>query len=286
MEARYFSSNNYLFARLGHNPSYLWRSKCVVNPRFIVRGGERWCIGTSNSIPLLQEPWIQNGKCIDNNESIYPMAHSFTVNNIMDATQKRCNLELILQLFPESVATDIITTPLVPQVVEDSLVWKAEKNGAYLVKSAYWLCMEELVDTSNLRCPGNWSGVWKLKVPPKVKNFIWRLSCGCLPTRIRLHDKGVQCPTSCVNCNDEDGDAAHVFFHCSFVVQVWQVAGLGDEVTAAIQNYTTVEDVVFALLHKLSAWRRCYGAFGSTVTSNFAKINKSFVYMLLSGLDT
>jgi hypothetical protein len=50
------------------------------------------------------------------------MVQGFTVNNIIDATQKRWNMELIFQLFSEDVATDIITTLLVPQVSEDLLV--------------------------------------------------------------------------------------------------------------------------------------------------------------------
>jgi len=59
-----------------------------------------------------------------------------------------------------------------------------------------------------------------LKVPPKSKNFIWRMCPGCLPTRVRLQDKGVQCPENCVSCNDERDDLAHVFFHYPFAVQV------------------------------------------------------------------
>jgi hypothetical protein len=31
---------------------------------------------------------------------------------------------------------------------------------------------------------------------------------GCLPTRIRLHDKGVQCPTQCVSCVSPHEDMA------------------------------------------------------------------------------
>jgi len=36
---------------------------------------------------------------------------------------------------------------------------------------------------------------------------------GCLPTRVRLQDKGVQCPIDCVSFNDDAEDLAHVFFH-------------------------------------------------------------------------
>ena len=55
----------------------------------------------------------------------------------------------------------------------DQLVWKVEKNGLYFVKSAYRLCVEELVDTSHMRKPVFWLGIQKLKEPPKIKNLIW-----------------------------------------------------------------------------------------------------------------
>ncbi|XP_024631302.1 uncharacterized protein [Medicago truncatula] len=42
---------------------------------------------------------------------------------------------------------------------------------------------------------------------------------GFSPTRIRLHDKGVHCPTDCVNCNFGQEDFAHLFFSCPFAIQ-------------------------------------------------------------------
>lgn len=54
---------------------------------------------------------------------------------------------------------------LIRQVEEDKLI---EKNGSYSVKNSYSLCVEYLVDTSHLRRPGYWSGIWHLKVPPKL----------------------------------------------------------------------------------------------------------------------
>jgi hypothetical protein len=52
----------------------------------------------------------------------------------------------------------------------DKLVWKAEKNGCYSVRSACRICIEDVIN-DHLRKPGYWSGIWRLKVPPKIKNF-------------------------------------------------------------------------------------------------------------------
>jgi hypothetical protein len=78
--------------------------------------------------------------------------------------------------FDNTTAEAIINMPLLPQVVDDRLVWREGKNGYYMVKSAYRLCMEDLINTCHLRAPGFWSGIWKVKSPPKVKNLILRIS--------------------------------------------------------------------------------------------------------------
>jgi len=64
-KARYFPIGSYMTANLGHNSSYVWRS--ILKAHFIVRGGACWCIGTCNSIPVLNEPWLVNGERIDGN---------------------------------------------------------------------------------------------------------------------------------------------------------------------------------------------------------------------------
>lgn len=94
---------------------------------------------------------------------------------------------------PETVQK-ILKTPLFYQVEEDQLIWRAEKNGHYSVRSAYRICMEEIAGNSHLHRAGNWDNIWRIKVPPKVKNLIWRVCRNCLPTRARLLDKGVHCP--------------------------------------------------------------------------------------------
>lgn len=103
------------------------------------------------------------------------------------------------------------------------MLWKEEKNGRYSMCSAYRLCVEELIDSSHLRRPGCQFGIWKLKVPTKVKNLVWRMCRVCLPTRVRLHDKGVQCPMQCVSCTSNHEDLAHLIFECSVTTQVWYI---------------------------------------------------------------
>ena len=58
---------------------------------------------------------------------------------------------MIQQVFISDIADSILRTLLLNQVVDEKLIWKAKKNDLNSIKSAYILCMEELVVTSHLR---------------------------------------------------------------------------------------------------------------------------------------
>lgn len=77
-----------------------------------------------------------------------------------------------------------------------------------------------------MRRPGQWNSIWKLKVPPKVKNLIWRVCCDCFPTRIHLNNRRVACLSECVMCSEAYEDFLHALFTCPRVSQVWQVVNL------------------------------------------------------------
>jgi len=54
------------------------------------------------------------------------------------------------------------------------------------------------VDNSHLRKNGHWIGIWKSKVPLKVKSMVWRVCRECLPMHVRLNRIGVTCLSLCV----------------------------------------------------------------------------------------
>ncbi|RHN71289.1 putative reverse transcriptase zinc-binding domain-containing protein [Medicago truncatula] len=249
-KARYFPSKSYLDATVGHNPSFVWRS--ILRARFIVRGGARWTIGSGANIPILDASWLSHGDCIDGNITGSHYVQDFKVQSLLFDHRKGWNVPLIRQVFSDDVADRILNMPLFEQVQHDRLIWKAEINGCYSVKSAYKLCVEELIDISHLHRPDNWKDIWRLKVPPKIKHLLWRMCRGCLPTCIRLQDKGVSCPTMCASCNSNYEDLNHIFFECPFAIHVWKSAWMWFDVQhAAMQTDSTV-DAIFYLLRNLS----------------------------------
>jgi hypothetical protein len=76
---------------------------------------------------------------------------------------------------------------------------------------------------------------------------------GCLPTRVRLLDKGVVCPTNCSSCDSTYEDLLHVFLDCPFAIQVWNRTGLWGSVQHALTHTASGTNAIFYLLQNLSA---------------------------------
>jgi hypothetical protein len=80
-----------------------------------------------------------DGKCIDDNYDVSHVTGGPSVQSLIDTTAKAWNVNVIQQVFSPEITRRILDTPLIDQVTDDRLVWKAERNGYYSVKSAYRL---------------------------------------------------------------------------------------------------------------------------------------------------
>jgi ribonuclease HI len=250
-KARYFPRSDYLGATIGANPSYIWRS--IHSVQNLIRKGARWCIGTGSSIPLMYHPWLANGDCITPLHTGGAHFRTGSVSDLVDPHTKVWRQDLISHLFDEPTTDAILSTPLFPQVLVDALNWSGERNGQYSVRSAYRIHTETITSAAHLYRPGPWSSIWKLKVPPKVKNLVWRVCRSCLPTQARLLSRGVQCPAHCVLCNEGEEDSTHILFTCPYASQVWQKTHLWGFVQHAVAVCGSVDDIVFHLLQTISA---------------------------------
>jgi hypothetical protein len=57
-KAKYYHKEGFLVAKLGHNPSYVWRS--IHSSQVVVRGGLRWKLGNGEKVSVWKYPWLRN----------------------------------------------------------------------------------------------------------------------------------------------------------------------------------------------------------------------------------
>ena len=86
----------------------------------------------------------------------------------------------------------------------DIFKWNLHLNGRFSVKSMYDALVHNEVPSDNRK-------LWKLKIPLRVKIFLWFLNKGVILTRDNLARRNWQGSKKCVFCNHNES-IKHLFF--------------------------------------------------------------------------
>ncbi|XP_043814106.1 uncharacterized protein LOC122724009 [Manihot esculenta] len=183
--------------------------------QLLVRG-TRWRVGDGRSIFVKNNPWLPSDSNFVPNDPMF-IDDAMHVSDLFVPGELRWDLEKVLNIFSMDDVRSILAIPLPLNPRPDKLIWHFEKRGFYTVKTAYYCVLSMLgrhlrVGTSDL-----WKKVWALDVPPKVRDFIWRLFRGVLPTRDNLARRGVDVPLGCLFC-DANESIDHLFFSCPMAI--------------------------------------------------------------------
>ena len=99
----------------------------------------------------------------------------------------------------------------------DQLVWHFDKKGICSVRSCYKAAMELKNDarSSDQELMVRWwKSLWSLKVPSKVKLFVWRTFHDSIPTLFNLGRRGVKVNKFCPQCKESIETPFHALFGC------------------------------------------------------------------------
>ncbi|KAM1521834.1 hypothetical protein ACFX10_012017 [Malus domestica] len=155
---------------------------------------------------------------------------------------------------------------------KDKLVWAANRNGKYSVKSGYrWLQIRS-IEARDHQMPvvrsisqTLWKCIWQLAVPPQIRHFLWvSLHLG-LPTGKALFNRRLSSSPSCPLCLSADETVEYVFLRCPWVAAVWFGGALNYKVDAAsFVSWSRWLQDVFSLSWGSSAdrqWLQAYVSF-------------------------
>lgn len=220
-KACYFHDGSFLSAKVGSNPSYVWRS--IVEAQSLLKQGCVCRVGRGNIVSVINDPWLPD----INDPYIHTRSeaiHNAKVSALMSTDENQWDRDLILDIFDERDAMLILSIPINTEE-EDTWYWKYEKMGNYTVKSAY---NSLSLNSGNVQIDnfGFWRQLWNLKIPPKVKHFLWRAVNGCLPTKDNLRCKRVDVDLYCPTCQNEAESTLHALVTCSYAENCWSMSGL------------------------------------------------------------
>jgi len=97
----------------------------------------------------------------------------------------------------------------------DTFRWNLTNSGSFTVRSFYL----HLLDSQP---PFRHKMIWKLKIPLKIKTFLWFLQRGILLTKDNLAKKNWTGSQKCCGCNSNE-TIQHLFLDCPYARLVWRI---------------------------------------------------------------
>ena len=241
-KAKYFP-NNSIFEAKSSSGSFTW--KCILWSRDLIERGSSWRVGNGDSVRIYKNVWLPSpdGRI---KSPIFHLAPESTVQSLIDPDTGWWNTNLIDWCFHPPDARLIKSLPLSFTPQPDTLVWKSEKSRSYSVKSEYKsLCELHNRDTNRPLVSdsqkGFWKCLWKLKVPGKIKHFLWRACTNSLPTKVNLRKRKILEETECPRCAGVPETVQHALWSCNCIKVVWDSDfGWVDRSAAATDSFSDV----------------------------------------------
>ncbi|KAH9666707.1 reverse transcriptase domain-containing protein [Citrus sinensis] len=220
-KARYYPNADFTQAKMGSNPSFVWRS--ILAAQKILIQGSRVQVGSGQSITIGSVPWLPDQESGFITTNLPATLASAPVSSLMIPDHRRWDYDLVKDVFNRRDRDCILQIPLSSRRDCDTWYWFPDAKGVYTVQSCYkWMdIISEPPDS------GVWNKIWKLAVPAKIKNFLWRAVANVVPTADNLLSRRVEVHPYCSICNASLETIYHVLVDCPFAKQCWMVSLVG-----------------------------------------------------------
>ena len=262
-KARYFPRYTFLEAKESPGCSYVWISLVAALP--ILKSGYCWRVGNGSS---MGDKWIPNYPTNKVLHPIHELADGMAVSELIDPELHVWRGDMIMTLYHRDDAIVITKIPLNRRNVSDSIIWLHNKNGMFLVKSAYKVARRMRGEGSRVESSGGCVGklvcpvLWKLYIPNKIKIFGWRACNDILPTKYNLVKRKIITDDKCHICTRKVESVTHALWGCAAVQDVW--AGSISKLQKGVSAFNDFMQLMEHLVSRLSTdkmelfWVQCW----------------------------
>ena len=179
--------------------------------------GRGWKLGNGRSINFLEDVW--SGECPL--RIVYPQLYGIFIDRsvtVREAFESGWNFSFRRRLQRtdhdqwKALMSEFEKVNITEE--EDIMIWKLEKKGKFSSKSLYRYMIDGgLIDTKM-------KGVWKARIPQKIKIFLWMAWKDKLQTAEQLVKRNWKGPISCKLCGEKES-VNHLLFQCPIASVVW-----------------------------------------------------------------
>ncbi|KAK3198465.1 hypothetical protein Dsin_021880 [Dipteronia sinensis] len=218
--------------------SYVWRS--LLWGREIPEKGMRWQVGNGSEIKIYKDNWIPSSvslKII----SLQTLGLEATVDSLISVSGG-WDIATLKRNFSKEEIDGILRIPVGFRHAKDSLIWDFENNGCFSVRSGYWVgrdlaCSRDMASNSG-ELSNWWKVLWRMKLPMKIKLFIWKACNDWIPSMANLTRRKIRVDDICPICKKENETTIHALWECKnlkFVRQKWVPRNI--DVTRRYSNF-------------------------------------------------
>ena len=177
------------------------------------------------------------------------------VSDLINHVTGEWDEELIRDNFWHIDAERILQIPIYHHETEDFVAWHLTKNGIFSVRSAYYKQWEDCYGdnagpaaTSPSTIHPVWKKLWSLKVPSKIKIFLWHRLNNAIPCQCVLANRHIGTSSQCPVCRVHAEDISHAIFKCPRAGEIWRVLGLQEMIIAASSEGRSGAEIIEQVL--------------------------------------
>ncbi|CAH9108066.1 unnamed protein product [Cuscuta europaea] len=144
LKARYYPCSSFIEAKIGHNPSFVWRS--IFETHSLIKQGFMWKMGKGNLINVWRDPW---SPCPDNSKVesvVIEGLENCTVAGLLQAGGAARDIDILTDLFNSRDRKLILKIPVSLRRVQGQVIRRWEEDGRYSVRSSYRFLTQNVED--------------------------------------------------------------------------------------------------------------------------------------------
>lgn len=215
LRRKYLSSKTIMQVQKRRGDSHFWAGLMGVKDTFRSFGSFK--LHDGSQVRFWEDRWLGNQSLDKKYPSLYNLVRN--KNEVVAKVVGRVPLNVS---FRRAIVGDNLHAwhEIVANVVDLSLkgqkdvfFWEANKNGTFTVNSMYKKLMYGNVIPRK-------SFIWKLRLPLKIKIFLWYLKEGVILTKDNLAKRRWKGSLRCCFCRSNE-TIQHLFFDCPMIRYIW-----------------------------------------------------------------
>jgi hypothetical protein len=214
---KYLSTKTLAQVEVKPTDSQFWKGLMEVRDDFFRRG--RFVVGNGNTIRFWEDKWLGSRPLAEHYPNLYNIVQrkNVRVSDVLSSSPLNISFRRTLvgakwnewlHLCRRLIEVHLTTDP-------DKFIWELTDSGVFSVKSMYNHYMNDYPRFLN-------KYLWKIKVPLKIKIFLWFLNHKVLLTKDNLAKRNWNGCQKCVFCDSME-TVEHLFILCPFAQIIWRL---------------------------------------------------------------